>query len=135
MDTGRVRRVLVVEDEVDVRRSIAEILTDAGHEVVEAENGKRALTLLSEGTQPDVVILDLMMPEMSGWQLRTALKADAKLAAIPIIVTTAARTRAAATIDADFRVPKPFTVEALLLALEKAFQLRDGREIAARTTP
>jgi len=125
--------LLLIEDDADVRRSIAETLTEAGHEVVEAENGKHALELLNQAsTVPDVVLLDLLMPEMSGWQFRSALKADVRFAAIPVIVMTAERSRAAATLDADFHVHKPFAAADMLSTLEKAFQLRDGREIAAQ---
>ncbi len=57
------RRVLLVDDDDDVRRAVCEVLTDEGHEVREADNGRDALG----AWEPDVIVLDLLMPEMDGW--------------------------------------------------------------------
>ncbi len=82
--------VLVVEDDVDVRETVAEALEDQGYRVSSAANGVHALRLLRDhALRPDVILLDLMMPEMDGWGFCAEQKKDPQLAAIPVVVFTA----------------------------------------------
>ena len=74
--------VMVVDDSDDLREIVAMILTDAGHHVVEAENGQVALDLLRSGIEPGLILLDLMMPVLSGPELLALLREDARLAAL-----------------------------------------------------
>ena len=61
--------VLVVEDDTDLRESLSQALRDHGFTVTPASNGKQALDLLRAGTRPTVILLDLMMPILNGWEL------------------------------------------------------------------
>jgi CheY-like chemotaxis protein len=81
--------VMVVDDSDDLREIVAMILTDAGHHVVEAENGQVALDLLRSGIEPGLILLDLMMPVLSGPELLALLREDARLAALPVVVISA----------------------------------------------
>src|SRR3954470_12387725 len=84
------KRVLVVDDDPDIRESVRLVLEDEGYEVEEAADGAAALALLRAATtRPDVILLDLMMPVMNGWQFRAAQLADDDLADIPVIVLSA----------------------------------------------
>jgi CheY-like chemotaxis protein len=83
--------VLVVEDDPATANALLEFLRLAGHETMAAGNGKEALDILTADPAPTVclVILDLMMPVMDGWELRSRMLADRRLAALPVIVVTA----------------------------------------------
>jgi CheY-like chemotaxis protein len=80
--------VLVVDDDADSRSAVGETLRRAGFEALEAEDGRRALDLLlgDQKREPSAIILDLVMPVMSGWELLTIVKSYHRLASIPIIV-------------------------------------------------
>jgi CheY-like chemotaxis protein len=110
--------VLVVDDDDEFRHALAEALKVWGHTVVEAANGKQALEWLSHGGRPSVVLLDLWMPTMDGWQLRHALKA-AEFAGLPIVVMTAARTHDSEFLDVAEVIEKPFALMHLLTVLER----------------
>lgn len=87
-ETGQPARLLVVDDEDRNRRLLAGMLEAEGYEVVEADSGERALDI-ARSEPPDLVLLDLMMPVMDGYEVARRLKADAATKAIPIIIVTA----------------------------------------------
>lgn len=112
------RRVLVVDDDLDLREALADLLREAGWEVVCAENGLEALLLLG-GAPVDVILLDYMMPVMNGREFRAAQLARPDLAAIPVVLASAALARPEAGSLAPAAVlPKPFTPAALLSCLD-----------------
>jgi len=80
--------ILVVDDNVDVRESLAEVLELAGYSVETAENGRVALDML-EAQPADLVLLDLMMPVMDGWQVVEAMRGDRELAGVPVVIVSA----------------------------------------------
>ena len=80
--------VLVVEDDPDLREDLAYILEKEGYKVRTAQNGKEALECMREGCEPCLVVLDLMMPVMDGWQLRAEMKADEALSHIPFVLVS-----------------------------------------------
>lgn len=89
--TGRRQpTVLVVDDDHGIRTALAMVLEDEGLRCTTAANGAEALELLRSGVRPDLIILDLMMPVMSGFEFRAAQRADPALAAIPTVVLSAA---------------------------------------------
>ena len=107
-------RVLVVEDDPTIRQLVAYALSDEGYEVEEAANGRAALERV-ERRHPDLIILDMKMPEMDGWEF--ALLYRARYAQrVPIIVLTAARDAAQRSEDigAESYVAKPFDLEDLI---------------------
>ncbi len=82
------KKVLVVDDEEDIRLTVGQILQASGYEVVSAENGWECLEKL-ECEQPDLVILDIMMPGLSGWDVAARIKDHAQWSKIPIVFLTA----------------------------------------------
>jgi len=83
-----VKRVLIVEDDQDVRGALAAFLEGEGHSVVEAAHGAEALTRLHDDGIC-LIVLDLWMPVMDGWEFRAAQRKDPTLAAVPVVVITA----------------------------------------------
>ena len=80
--------LLVVEDDPEVAETLNDILTDEGFQIVLARNGKDALGQLRGGLRPSAILLDLLMPEMDGWQFREEQVADANLRSIATVVFT-----------------------------------------------
>ncbi len=83
-----VARILVVDDSADVRLALATLLEDAGHEVIEAEDGDQVFNIVLK-QKPHLVLLDVMMPRVSGFDALAALKADTRTAHVPVIMVTA----------------------------------------------
>lgn len=110
--------VLVVEDDIEIRELLAEMLADAGYRVSVASNGAEALARLAE-ERPSLVILDLMMPVMDGWTLRARMLSDPSLADIPVIVVSGAADlpRATASLAAARVLAKPVRWPTLLAAV------------------
>lgn len=113
--TGGVRRrVLVCDDVEQIRRLIRVNLELEGYEVVEAEDGQQALEILWDRTQPlpDVMTVDVIMPRRDGWSTVSTIRADPRLAHIPIIMVTGSVQNAdrerAERVDVDAFVAKPF---------------------------
>ena len=112
--------VLVVEDDDAIRSNIVRLLKLEGYGIVSANNGAQALERARQ-VRPDVVISDVSMPEMDGFQLLEAIRADRDLAPIPLMLLTALDDRASMrrgmTAGADDYLAKPFTRDELLEAL------------------
>jgi CheY-like chemotaxis protein len=108
--------ILVVEDDVDVREALAMFLECEGYHVVEAAHGAEALERLRGGGPFGLILLDLMMPVMNGWEFRDAQAKDPTLAAIPVVVITADHTAAkrAADVGAAGCLLKPVEFPELL---------------------
>ena len=83
------RRVLLVEDEVAICKSLAESLQEEGFEVVAAANGREALDILRNGPRPSAILLDLRMPVMDGWDFRHDQLNDPSLRDIPVLIVSA----------------------------------------------
>ena len=81
-------RILVVDDNPDVRLALTTILEDAGHDVLEAEDGDVVFDMAIEH-QPTLVLLDVMMPRLNGFDALALLKADTRTNGIPVIMVTA----------------------------------------------
>ena len=91
VSAGAGRRVaLVVEDDRNVRELLVELLGEAGFQVTGTSNGQEALGLLRNGLRPSVIVLDLMMPVMDGWDFRMSQLRDPALQDIPVVLITAA---------------------------------------------
>jgi CheY-like chemotaxis protein len=87
------KKILVVDDEPDILKVVIFRLKKAGYEIVNATNGREALDLLQCGTGYDLIVLDLVMPVMDGYELCKRLKADEKTKYIPILILSASTTR------------------------------------------
>jgi CheY-like chemotaxis protein len=81
--------ILLVEDDLDARDSLTMVLEGMGHSVVCASNGREAIDQLQREPQACLILLDLMMPIMNGWEFRTLQKSDPRLSQIPTIVLSA----------------------------------------------
>ena len=103
--------VLLVEDDAEVRSSVAEILELEGFAVDTAIHGQQALDKLRSGATPNVLLLDLMMPVMNGLELLEHLREEAELRRPPIIVLSANRGYEAEDLGVAAIVRKPFDVE------------------------
>ena len=102
--------VLIVDDDLPVRTALKELFETEGYAVALAANGRAALNHLRKGLRPSVILLDLMMPVMDGWDFRNEQLADPALKDIPVVILTAAGF-SAETVRAQFGdipfVPKP----------------------------
>jgi len=78
--------VLIVEDDPTIAAALGRFLDNAGYETTAATNGKEALDVLQQGVRPSVLLVDLMMPLMSGWELIECLNRDDTLSQIPVVV-------------------------------------------------
>ena len=108
--------VVVVEDDPDTRDALCEALSVFGFRAVAAENGEDALRVLRDVPNPCVILLDMMMPVMDGWEFRAAQQTDARLSEIPVVCLTAnwnARDRAIREGCVAF-LPKPVEVDTLI---------------------
>jgi CheY-like chemotaxis protein len=106
--------VLIVEDDPDTREMIGRFLELEGFTVAFAANGKQALDRLDAGTPTCVILLDLMMPVMDGWEFRRQQIRQARLARIPVVVVSAAGQDLIEQIHADRYLTKPLDLEELL---------------------
>jgi DNA-binding response OmpR family regulator len=123
MPTGQLRKIVCVEDEPEMIDLMQLILNRKGFEVIGAHGGIEGLETI-RSVKPDLVLLDLMMPEVDGWQVYQQLKADEDIANIPVIVVTAK----AQNIDkvlglhiakVDDYISKPFSLQELVDRVEK----------------
>jgi CheY-like chemotaxis protein len=112
----RKKSILVVEDEDDVRESLAVILESEGYSVLEAAHGGEALECLRAADDVGLILLDMFMPTMNGWAFRDAQVRDPALASIPVIVITAdaAAARSARTLGVVEAMTKPLDFDRLL---------------------
>lgn len=132
--------VLVVEDYQDAREMYSEYLRFSGYEVVEATNGIEAIEKATELT-PDIILMDLALPRMDGWEATRRLKGDPRTAEIPIVALTghalAGHADSAEKAGCDAFVAKPCLPDALVKEIEKMLksrrkERRGGARAAAR---
>jgi CheY-like chemotaxis protein len=106
------RTVLVVDDDEDIRESLREVLEAERYAVRTAADGQDALAVLASAPQrPSLILLDLMMPGMNGWEFLKVLKADAGFAAIPVVVLSASSSKVE---SATVILRKPIALDTLL---------------------
>jgi CheY-like chemotaxis protein len=108
--------ILIIEDCDEIRVDLAELLRDEGYEVAVAKHGAEALELLDGGLSPALILLDLMMPVMDGWQFRKEQLERPDVAQIPIVLLTGSNNarQHARDLSAVGCVQKPFDLEGLL---------------------
>ena len=83
------QEVLIVEDDPALREALTQVLIDEGYDLLSARDGLEAVNCLRKGHRPDVILLDLSMPVVNGWEFRMFQKRDPDLANIPVILITA----------------------------------------------
>jgi two-component system cell cycle response regulator DivK len=116
------KRILVVEDQEDNRRIVRDLLTSTGYELIEALDGETGVRMAKEH-QPDLILMDIQLPGLDGYEATRRIKAEPTLRAIPIVVVTSyalsgddAKAMAA---GADAYVAKPFSPRQLLATIRK----------------
>jgi two-component system, chemotaxis family, chemotaxis protein CheY len=109
--------VLVVDDDDDIREAICGVLEAEGYSTMSAENGEVALRAIDRGRRPCVVLLDLMMPVMNGWDFMRAVAHNRDLDELPVIVVSAYSEQQAP--GAKRILKKPLDVKALLAAVRE----------------
>jgi two-component system, sensor histidine kinase and response regulator len=112
------RTVLVVDDEFDIRESLRDALKDEGYDVHLASNGQEALDLLPQLPRPCAVILDILMPVMSGAETFRTIRATPSLADVPVLISTSDPSRAPAT---ALVMKKPISLDRLLVMVDALF--------------
>lgn len=110
--------VLVVDDDPGVREALTDVLTDEGYQVLCACDGREALELLATDQALCLILLDLTMPRVSGWEVLEELATDPVKARIPVIVLTGASPYQLASVAAPAVLRKPVDLNSLLKAVE-----------------
>ena len=115
-------RILVVEDQPDNRQIIRDLLTSAGYQLIEAEDGEAGVRLAQEH-RPDLILMDIQLPVLDGYEATRRIKADPELSAIPIIVVTSyalsGDDEKAKAAGCDAYVAKPFSPRHLLATVHR----------------
>ncbi|HEY6211302.1 MAG TPA: response regulator [Vicinamibacterales bacterium] len=107
--------VLIVEDDADLREMMAQLLSLEGYAAATVANGREALDYLRNGHhKPHVILLDLMMPVMDGWEFRKRMQSDPAIADLPVIVLSALDPSRAKDVDAAAFLKKPLDFDRLL---------------------
>jgi two-component system cell cycle response regulator DivK len=116
------KRILVIEDQEDNRQILRDLLSNAGYEMIEAEDGEKGVAAAAR-ERPDLILMDIQLPILDGYDATRRIKADPELKAIPIIAVTSyalsgddAKARAA---GCDAYVPKPYSPRALLAKIRE----------------
>ena len=128
------KTILVVDDNPDVINSLKISLEDSTREyrILGAENGQKCLEILKDNIIPDIILLDIMMPQMSGWEVFDRIKKDPSLSTIPIIFLTARTDRIAKNAGGflgDDYIEKPFDIIDLKKRIEIVFSSKKSRTI------
>ena len=113
--------ILVVEDDFDIREALTQILEEEGYWVRGAANGKEALDVASSGRVPSLILLDLMMPVMNGWQFRAEQLQNPRLASVPVLIISADphMQPKTATLGVAGLLRKPVSLDELLTAVKR----------------
>jgi CheY-like chemotaxis protein len=102
--------VLIIDDDPGVRESLCSTLAKAGYRVQSAANGEAGILALQRGLRPDLIVLDLMMPVMSGFEVIAVLREEPDWAAIPVVVVSATPGQTAQVLGVDAILKKPFNL-------------------------
>jgi CheY-like chemotaxis protein len=113
------RDILVIDDDPDLRETLLLLLADHGCAVTAVASGREALDLLATGHRPNLILLDLMMPEMNGWQFLDHVRVEPALASLPVIIMTAHPETGPLAAPAREALRKPFDGAALLGAIAR----------------
>jgi CheY-like chemotaxis protein len=117
------KQILLIEDDEDSRRAMTNVLEDEGFSVAALSSCEAALDYLHDSPRPELIVLDLMMPGMEGWEFRHVQKGDAELADIPVVSISAV----GKLVDVDVALRKPVDYDELVVAVERYVTRHAGR--------
>jgi len=135
---GSGKKILVVDDEEDIRKLVRRLLVEKGHQVIEADRGLLALRMVKEEA-PDLILLDAMLPELHGFDIAKRLKDSDKYGSIPILMMSAVYRgwRIAADLKANYGIEdyieKPFRIAEILAKVARLLERKDGVPSATDT--
>jgi CheY-like chemotaxis protein len=109
--------ILLVDDDEDALDLLGDLLVTHGYAIATAHDGQQALDYLRDNPHPSLILLDLMMPRMNGWEFLERKAQNDKLAALPVVITSGTEANIPANIDA---VRKPWNIENLLNLVRKS---------------
>lgn len=119
--------VMIVEDDFAIREALTQILEDYGYLIASASNGQEALDYLRANALPQLILLDLMMPVMNGYQFRDVQQQDTRLASVPVIILSADNdAEVADTIEADGFLRKPVRLMTLVEVVGRYVSVPDA---------
>ncbi len=124
--------IAIVEDHDDTREAVDEMLVEAGYRTLSFENARLALDAMEQGARPDLILLDLMMPEMDGWTFRLQQRQNPELRDIPLVAVSADASPKAAAIDADAYLRKPVDFGRLRLVVEQVLAQAERKQLFMR---
>jgi len=119
------KTILLIDDDPGVRFGTAALLEDEGFSVISASTGADALLILMHMDPPDLIVLDLMLPLMSGWEVSAELAKDARLARVPVIILSGVADRQEASllrVRPENCVKKPVRPHDLLVAVRRCLE-------------
>jgi DNA-binding response OmpR family regulator len=121
-------RILSIEDDPEMRGLLQLILERKGHHVIGVKRGELGLELL-KSLKPDILLLDLMLPDIDGWDIYRQMKADDELSTVPVIIISARDQKQDAAagyhvVGNDLYVEKPFEIEELVNAVYNVLEKR-----------
>jgi CheY-like chemotaxis protein len=125
--------LFVIEDDEVLRTETVLLLEDRGYDVVDCADAQAALDRLHTGAVPDLILLDLILPVMDGWEFRVQQKRVAEWADIPVITMSADRTVKMGAIDAQVHLTKPFESEHLLKAVDEQLHTVERKRLEQRS--
>jgi CheY-like chemotaxis protein len=114
-------QILIVEDDAALREALSQVLSDEGYDLLSARDGLEAVNCLKKGHRPDIILLDLSMPVVNGWEFRMFQKRDPELAHIPVILITAGgySREEVAWLEPSALISKPLDLPRLLSTIRR----------------
>ena len=120
------KKIMVVDDEPDILTTIGQMLEMSGYEVIKATNGKQCIEKLNVAPEnPDLIVLDIIMPEVSGWDIAAILKENPKWNSIPILFLTAkgdTMSIGMGRMTSEDYIVKPFDAKDLILRIQRILE-------------
>jgi signal transduction histidine kinase len=124
--------IALIEDDDDIREALESLLSHAGYRVLPYASAELALRDMEDGRHPDLILLDLMMPGMNGWQFRVEQRRRPSLSHIPVIALSADVSPYAAAIDAHAYLKKPIDFDRLCVVIEQIILSSERKRLTAR---
>ena len=126
------KEIMIIDDDPDVLMSVKQLLEACGFKVYSFNNGRDCLKLLDNGIKPSLIILDIMMPEMSGWEIQRRLEENPNWDNIPVVFLTGRNSDIAKDMCKKYGmgyVKKPFDIESLKQNINKVLKSKKAKNL------